>query len=198
MIISPRHARPNLPAPAIAPFLFVLLLTLCSGGLAAFLLPDRAEAQQKNAKPDLPPYLTAVSASVSPARTSVGGKATLLVTVEVAPGYHINASDPGDPNLIPTVLKPDAKMVAAKNAPVAFGKPRYPQPETLLASYAQTPINVYGGKAVISLPVTVTKQARAGTMTVAASLRVQGCNDSTCFPPVTIPVSAPLIVNGVK
>src|SRR6185369_16753386 len=57
-----------------------------------------------------------------PDRDSGGARATLIVHVEIAPGWHINSDAPLDEFLVPT-------RVDAKAEGWEFGKPGYPQPE---------------------------------------------------------------------
>lgn len=170
-----------------------MIACLTFGGVLLAADSTRAAAQNAGGKKRLPAYLKSVKTVISPARVAVGGKAMMTVTITVAPGFHINAHEPGDPNLIATVLTPRATTKA-----ITVGKPTYPKPLTITAAFAEKPVLVYEDKAVVSVPVTVTKQSRPGKVTVTADLRLQGCNETSCFPPATLPVSASLIIKGTK
>jgi thiol:disulfide interchange protein DsbD len=111
-----------------------------------------------------------------------------MVTLQMQPGWHVYASDPGNPSYIPTT-------VTTKNANgVTYGKPRFPKSTTLKTTVDPKPVNVYEGKATIAVPFTVSKTAKPGTQKLTASVGYQTCNDQTCLPPETVPVSATVTV----
>ena len=133
--------------------------------------------------------MVTATAAVAPAAVKPGGKVTLTLTVAIAPGYHINANKPDDENMIPTVFT--AKAVPG----VTFGKPVYPTPTQVTESYSPKPLKVYQGKAIISIPVTIARTAKPGRLSVGGDVEVQACNDTSCFPPKTLTVSAPVTVS---
>lgn len=124
-----------------------------------------------------------VSASAKPTALARGGRGVLTVTVAVAPHFHINAHAPGNPDLIGT----DFTATGA-----AFGAVHYPAPKII--PVGKKPTRVYQGRSVITVPFTVPKTAKPGRMTVGGSLTYQGCNDTMCYPPTTVPVKAVVIV----
>ncbi|MCW3059324.1 MAG: dsbD [Capsulimonas sp.] len=129
-----------------------------------------------------------VSTTAKPAAVKHGGKGVLAITVNVAPGFHINANKPNDPDLIPTVF-------TAENTPgVKFGAPKYPATKSITVSYEKKPMLVYQGKAVILIPYTIAPTAKPGKVVLKGTLGFQGCNDSSCFPPDSAPVSASVTV----
>ena len=129
-----------------------------------------------------------VTASAQPAGVVRGGKGVLAITVAVAPQFHINAHKPNDPDLIPTTF------TANKTAGVTFGAPRFPAARTIKVSYEKQPMMVYQGRSTILVPFTVAKTARPGRLVVGGTLGYQGCNATSCYPPATAPVSAPVTV----
>jgi DsbC/DsbD-like thiol-disulfide interchange protein len=163
--------------------LFLLALILCVGWGVSLV-----EAQ--------PPgkYVTVKSAAIRPDKVTVGGKATLEVTLSVADTYHINANQPGDEMMIPTVLTVDALK---KGSGVSIGKPVYPAPATIEVGYSPKPIKGHEGLMTISVPVTVTK-AKPGTVQLTGKVKAQGCNATSCFPPTTLTFAAPLTIIGGK
>lgn len=156
-------------------------LALCTAAVcAATLAPARAQG---------PTIVSVASVKASPATVAPGGHGTLMVTLSVAPGYHINAHQPNDPSLIPTSL-------TAASAGAVFGAARYPASKTIKVSYAPKPILVYEGKTVVLMPFTVSKAAKHGKkMAILGTLSFQGCNQSSCFAPTSLPVHATV---GVK
>jgi hypothetical protein len=140
--------------------------------------------------------VTVSSSIVKPDRIAAGGRATLLVSVAVAPGFHVNANKPDDENAIPTILELDAPP---KGKGIAFGKPVYPDAKLITVGYSPTPIKAYDGTMTISVPVTTNANAvRPGRKGISGRLRYQSCNATSCFPPATAPISASFTINGVK
>lgn len=154
--------------------IFPLALTL--------LLTAPLAAQAPGAK-----ALTA-AASVSPKTIARGGRGVLTLTLTVAPHFHINAVKPNDPALIPTEFKVSAP------AGVKFGPALFPAARTIKASYSPKPMLVYMGRTTISIPFTVSKTSKPGRTTVGGTLGYQGCNETSCFPPASVPVRAVVIV----
>lgn len=155
-------------------------LALCAAVCALSLTPARAQG---------PTIVSVASMKASPATVVPGGHGTLMVTLSVAPGYHINAHKPNDPSLIPTSL-------TATSAGAVFGAARYPATKTIKVSYTPKPILVYEGRTTILVPFTVSKAAKHGKkMAILGTLSFQGCNQASCFAPTSLPVHATV---GVK
>lgn len=126
--------------------------------------------------------IATVTAQAAP--VAHGGHGMLAVTVRVAPGYHINAHKPADPDLIPTTWQGHAP------AGVTFGTARFPVAQTVHASYEKLPMKVYMGRSVVLVPFTVAKAVRPGHITLTGTLNYQGCNATSCFPPASVPIRA--------
>ena len=135
-----------------------------------------------------PSTVATVTASAQPVSVAPGGKGVLRVSVAVKPQFHINANKPNDPDLIPTVFSGSAP------AGITFGAPHYPATKSLSVSYEKKPMLVYQGQATIFVPFTVSKSAKPGRRAVNATLAYQGCNASSCFPPMSSPVHATVTV----
>lgn len=99
----------------------------------------------------------------------------LVVTVEIDPGYHINANPASDPELIPTQLTLEGHPDLAVT---------YPASHVFKAPFAPQGIAVYEDR--------ITLRARlpqgAESLSPAARLRVQACNDRSCLAPATLTV----------
>lgn len=121
-----------------------------------------------------------VKASAERVELSAGGTADVSVRLTIAGGYHVNANPATEKFLIPTSLnvKPDAGITAEKID--------YPQPLRKKFPFAEVPLAVYEGDALIKLTLGANRDARPGQHTLAASIRVQPCDDEKCFPPMTI------------
>ncbi len=128
------------------------------------------------------------SGAVRPGVVARGGKGEVLVTLAIKPGWHVYASDPGNPNYIPTT-------VSGKSANgVTFGKPRFPKASPLKTSVDPKPVNVYQGRAIIAIPFTVAKTARPGRQMLTTSVGYQSCDDQKCLPPETVTVTVAVTV----
>jgi len=140
--------------------------------------------------------VTVTAAVVKPERLMAGGKATLTITVAIAPGFHVNGNKPDDENAVPTVLELDAPP---KGKGISFGRPVYPEPKMVPVGYSPKPIRAYDGTIVLSVPiVTDAKVVRPGRAVISGQLRYQSCNATSCFRPTSAPISASFTVNGVK
>lgn len=129
-----------------------------------------------------------VTAAPRPAAVTRGGKGVLFVTISVVPKYHINAHQPNDSAYIPTEFRGQPR------SGITFGAARYPAAKTVKVSYSAKPLLVYTGKVVISIPYTVSKSAKTGTTALAGMVSFQGCDEKSCYPPATVPVSTMVIV----
>jgi DsbC/DsbD-like thiol-disulfide interchange protein len=135
-----------------------------------------------------PPSVVTASGGVKPGVVARGGKGEVMVTLAIKPGWHVYASDPGNPSYIPTT-------VSGKSANgVTFGKPRFPKAASLKTTVDPKPVNVYQGKTTIAIPFTVAKTAKPGRQKLTANVGYQTCNDQTCLPPETVPVTAVVTV----
>jgi thiol:disulfide interchange protein DsbD len=107
----------------------------------------------------------------------------VAVIAEIRSGYHINANKPADEFLIPTTLTAQLPSGLRQVETV------YPPQQSLKFSFSQTPLLVYTGRAPIFLRLEAGGDAPLGAMTIPLILRYQPCNDTTCLPPVKIPIS---------
>jgi hypothetical protein len=129
-----------------------------------------------------------VTASAKPTTVVRGGKGFLAITVAVSPQFHINAHKPNDPDLIPTTF------TAGSVSGVTFGAAQFPAAKSIKVSYEKQPMLVYEGRATILIPFTIAKTAKPGRLAVSGTLGYQGCNNLSCYPPASAPVSAVVTV----
>jgi DsbC/DsbD-like thiol-disulfide interchange protein len=121
-----------------------------------------------------------VAASVEPVELKAGETADVSVRLSITSGYHVNANPATEKFLIPTSLnvKPDAGITVEKTA--------YPKPLKKKFPFAEVPLAVYEGDAVIKLTLGASRDAQKGPHTLSADIRVQPCDDEKCYPPATI------------
>ena len=113
-----------------------------------------------------------------------GGRLVVRVTLDMDPGWHTYLHDAvEDPKL---GIVPIPTRVALKDHPsVRAGTTRWPAPKSVTAAPMGTPIQleVYGPGALVYVPITVSKDAAAGDLTLEMDLGWQACNDRICeFP----------------
>jgi DsbC/DsbD-like thiol-disulfide interchange protein len=120
-------------------------------------------------------------ASLQPAVTELtlapGETVELVLGVSMPPDVHVQAHQPKDPLLIPTVLTveaPDGLGVAS----IA-----YPAPVEFTQTGRPDPLLVLGPRFDIRVRLSAASDLTAGLRSVPVVLRYQACNDTVCFPP---------------
>lgn len=119
-----------------------------------------------------------VSASSDNVSLSANGTSTLMITLEVGEGYHVNAHDPGDPNL-------RGLEIRVAGATGVTAKVDYPKSDVF--SLGGNSINVYTGKVAVPVALSVTGKVQGKPVLVVS---YQVCNDEICLAPkdVVLPV----------
>ena len=107
----------------------------------------------------------------------------VAIVVEIERQYHMNSHKPLDEYLIPTTL--------TAQLPQGFREVEtsYPEGQLLKFAFASTPLSVYSGSVTLRMRVEAAADAPLGGATLPFILRYQACNDTTCLPPVKLPVS---------
>lgn len=118
-----------------------------------------------------------------------GKKFQVAVVVDIAPGYHINSNKPSDAYLIATTVAPQIPAGFKLLGTI------YPQGRDKKFAFSpDKPLNVYTGTVIMRLRIAARSNVRLGIATIPIVLRYQACNDTTCLPPVKLPVSVQLKV----
>jgi len=120
-----------------------------------------------------------------------GGQTGMEVWAEIARGWHINAHKPNEQFLIPT----DVTFTLPPG--ISADPLNYPKPDRKTFAFAQgKELLVYEGKVGMTTALDVPADFRGDQVRIAATMRYQACNDTTCLPPSTaesevlVPVSA--------
>jgi uncharacterized protein YyaL (SSP411 family) len=123
-----------------------------------------------------------VEVEVSPAtvRIAAGTPADLALTLRIGEGYHINAHEPGPPNLIGVSVR----VVGAEGVTV---RPEYPVGELYHGE-----IRIHQGS--VTLPVRL-ERTGAVTGTPKLSVSYQVCTDRVCLAPTTEVLPVEIIVD---
>lgn len=123
-----------------------------------------------------------------------GGTYPLALRLFIKPNLHINAHEPGDPDLIPTVIRFTAPPG------LSLGPVDYPAASKKKLGFTDKPIAVYGGAVLLRTTLKVARDAKLGQQRVMAKLSFQGCDDNVCFMPenLELPLTVKIIPAGQK
>jgi thiol:disulfide interchange protein DsbD len=120
---------------------------------------------------------------LSSEKLAAGARFKIAVVIDLQSPWHINANPASIEGLIPTTLTiqpPDA---------VQIDRIIYPRGKTLKVAWADEPVALYEGRAILFADARVLENATPGQTVLDAKLRFQACNDSVCLAPVTMPMS---------
>lgn len=133
-----------------------------------FSLPSLVLAQPKHVN---------VSAVTNHSTVKRGQDAVIAVVFDIRKGFHSQSANPGNENAIPFVL------TAQEADRIKLGKPVYPKGHD--ETYADgSKANVYSGRTVVYLPISVASDAKPGLVKIAGQVDFQICDDKgVCFPP---------------
>jgi uncharacterized protein YyaL (SSP411 family) len=114
---------------------------------------------------------------------------TVVVDVAIRPGWHIQAHEPLQEELIPTVL--GLEISAAAWLP---GTVTYPTPQLKTLDFQKEQLALYEGQIQITMKLQRVVPAIAGPL-IPVVLRLQACDDSLCLPPerhvMQVPATVP-------
>jgi len=114
------------------------------------------------------------------------GALGLRVEIHIPQGWHINSSQPDDPDLIPTRLSLQASAQGWSLGPVT-----YPPGESQQLAFQTKPQSLYTGP--VTIEVMLHPQADAPVWrTVPMTIDLQACNDQLCLPPEQVRLSLAL------
>ena len=142
-----------------------------------------AAAQSSTDALAAPAAIVKPRAFVSLAPVPRGKEFQIALAVEIAHGYHMNSNHPTDKYLIPTTLTP--------KLPTGFELLDTIYPAGRIEKFSFSPdkgLDVYSGSVTLKLRLIAHNDAPIGAVTLPVTLRYQACNDTTCLPPVKVPV----------
>ncbi len=158
--------------------LVALAAFLCS---AALCLPAQDASQRAR-------QIVHPSAYLSANPVHRGASLQLALVAVIAKGFHVNANKTSDEFLIPTTL--DAQLPAGLRSLQTI----YPPGKLKNLSFSDKPVNVYDGTVTLFLKMQVAQDAPLGPIQIPLSIRYQACSDTTCLPPVRLPLTLSLTV----
>lgn len=161
---------------------FILLFLLLLGGTPAASGPEQGTSLPR------PDAVVRPRVFVSHEPVPRGQVFEVAVVGEILEGFHINAHKVLQDYLIPTALTPELpkgiRLVAMQ----------YPEGVRRKFAFASEEMAVYEGKVTLRMKLQATSEAPLGKLRVPVELRYQACNDTTCLPPVRIPLQAEFVV----
>lgn len=116
------------------------------------------------------------------------GEVRIVLKAAVRPGYHTNSDKPSEDYLIPLRLTWDPQ------APLQVIEILYPKPKLEKFEFTDKPISVLDGEFEIVTRFRRAPNAMPGPAFLAGKLRYQACNDRMCFPPKTLEIKVPLLI----
>ncbi|MGB7750780.1 MAG: protein-disulfide reductase DsbD domain-containing protein [Candidatus Acidiferrales bacterium] len=162
---------------------FCALLFILAAGNFALRENTAAAAQSSADAPAAPAAIVKPRAFVSLAPVPRGKEFQIALAVEIARGYHMNSNHPTDKYLIPTTLTP--------KLPTGFELLDTIYPAGRIEKFSFSPnkgLDVYSASVTLKLRLIAHNDAPIGAVTFPVTLRYQACNDTTCLPPVKVPV----------
>lgn len=132
-----------------------------------------------------------LSASVSPGSIGAGGKGTAKVTASIGGGWYMYSVTQGGGGPIPTRITFDG-------GPFKMNGVSGSRPTVKMDPNFGINTETYTGSASFTIPFTVAADAAEGSQTLNISFRYQVCNDTTCLPPKSVKVSAPITITAAK
>ncbi len=161
------------------------LLTSCSGTHTE----TTNQTASANATPQKPQIASTSVVKVT-AQPAIVEKGTTeaVVQLNIDAGYHINANPPTYPYLKATELEiPDDQALSVNFV-------RYPEAKTKKFAFAEQPLAVYEGQALLKVQLRTNKSTKAGEQKLGARLRVQACDEQVCYAPGVIDFGIPVTV----
>ena len=102
---------------------------------------------------------------------------TLAVDLCIRPGWHINANETLQEDLIPTVVSLEAPIAGWRVGPVS-----YPPAVQKTLGFQSEELALYEGDVRITMDLTQINSSNAAPL-IPVVLRLQACNDRVCLPP---------------
>ena len=138
------------------------------------------------AAPKRPEIVTIVPGSG--VQMTPGGKAEYSFSFKILSGYHVQANPASEEYLIPTTVTLEKADGITPEAPV------YPKGVSFQLQGSDKEIQTYEKENTIKIPLQADESTIPGEKVLKGTLRYQGCDATTCFPPKTIPFEAKITI----
>ncbi len=127
-----------------------------------------------------------VVGEVVPPRILPGFSGRLVLTVSIAPGWHINSYGMTGEDVLPTEFgwtPPPGITVTGT---------QYPRGEPVNVAFQKEPLFSYHDEVQIVVSFRVGEAVKPGTIHLTGDLTVQACSENVCLMPSDLEVSVPL------
>ena len=141
-----------------------------------FALNRYLSAEEENATAT--PSIISGTAEV---KTESKGIYAVMLQLDIADGWHINANPAGQDNLIPTTMTVDADI------PLELANVAYPKGRSTRFAFSNESLNVYEGHLTIPLKLRLKSKLDKSTQ-VVLKLTYQPCNETECLLPQTLDI----------
>src|SRR5262245_14160994 len=135
---------------------------------------------------DVPKAEELVRATAAPITLAKGSRGTVVVTLTILPGWHVNANPPALDYNIPTAVAVTA------GTGLTPGGVQYPPGKQQKFSFDENPLLVYDGTTEVRVPLTA--GVDAVSQTLRGTVEFQACNDEICLQPTSVPFTVAVTV----
>jgi len=111
-----------------------------------------------------------------------------VLKIALKPGYHTNSNKPTEEYLIPF------KLTWETGGPLEVAEIVYPPAKMEKYEFSEKPISVFGGEFEILTKFKRAANPALGPGFLTGKLRYQACNEKMCFPPKTVEIKLPLLL----
>lgn len=111
-----------------------------------------------------------------------------VLKVAMKPGYHTNSNKPSEDYLIPF------KLTWVPGGPLEVEEVSYPPAKLEKYDFSEKPLSVLGGEFEIRTKFKRAANPALGPGFLIGKLRYQACNDKMCFPPKTVEIKLPVLM----
>ncbi len=136
-----------------------------------------------------------IEAALESSMARVGDTFTVLVSLDIADGWHLNANPASSKELIATTVDVRSEL------PIEVVSVEYPEPMQMSASYSPSEIDVFEGDVEIRVVCKFTSTSEDGRTTLSAGgvvLRVligfQACDEQSCLAPAQQVIEIPVVI----
>jgi hypothetical protein len=173
----------------------VAALFLVGCGAASHDVAPVAVVAASPAKPSRgsPPAASREPLSVTATATSAGEDGVsgeVLVTLAVAPGFHVMSNRPGKAYYIPTTIM----VYSRAAADLTLGEPAYPDGKPFQSGTES--LSIFDGTVVVRVPFEAKSSAAPGTRHVRGVVRYQACTAGRCLAPRSVRFEAVVDARG--
>jgi len=128
----------------------------------------------------------AISATAQPPASGGASSPRLAITLDIAPGWHVNSSAPLDETLIATRVDLDPGSSGWRLEGLT-----YPEPRKVRLGFQSSPLSVYTGR--VDVTAGLARSTEASSLNpLPIAIRLQACDDRVCLRPEDVVLRVPV------